>query len=171
MFGYSSLLSVLGPFIFQVGFHLSAVTYGYVALSFGVAWLMGNISNHLLFEVSLKYKARFSLFTQLIMIGILFFIVGSQYHNMWLILIPYLIIIYCAALIFPIFVGESLSMVPTLAASSNALLFSSTWLAFGLYSALATQLSVFNLLPMVTVLLFINLMSHVLYFFIRKVAS
>jgi Bcr/CflA subfamily drug resistance transporter len=168
MFGYSSLLSVLGPFIFQSHFHLSAVLYGYVALSFGFAWFLGNISNHLLFDVSLKVKARFSLFTQLLMIGFLFVIVSSHNPGMWFILIPCLMIIFCAALIFPIFVGESLSMVPTLAASSNALLFSSTWLAFSVYSVLATQLSASNLLPMVIVFLLVNLSCHTLYYLVKK---
>lgn len=162
LFGYTALSSILGPFIFQDSLGLKPVEYGYVALSFGLAWFLGNVTNRILFNVNQTIKVMTSLITQMIMIMIL--IIFSYFKLITVIsfLIPLFIIIFCAAVIFPIFVSECLSQFPDLAASSNAFLFATTWIAFGVYTFYATKLSYQTVMPLALTYLFVNCLCLIL---------
>lgn len=162
LFGYTALSSILGPFIFQNALGLSAVEYGYVALSLGLAWFMGNLTNRVLFTMDQKVKLITSLAAQSITIIIL--IVFSYYGAITVasFLIPLFIIIFCAAILFAMLVSESMLQFPDLAASSNAFLFATTWVAFGAYTFYATSLPVNSVMPMALSYLVVNCMSFLL---------
>lgn len=162
LFGYTALSSILGPFIFQNTLGLSAIQYGYVALSLGLAWFLGNITNRIFFDIEHKTKVIISLLTQTIMIMVLMVFSYFEILTVVSFLIPLFIIIYCAAIIFALIVSESLSQFPNLAASSNAFLFATTWLAFGAYSFYATTLPVNNVMPMILTYFFVNLLCYLL---------
>jgi DHA1 family bicyclomycin/chloramphenicol resistance-like MFS transporter len=163
LFAYSSMNTALGAFIFQTNLGLSAVSYGYIALSMGLAWFLGNISNRFLFSVDNHKKIRFSLVSHSILVSaLLISALFGIYNIAWTIICLFLIII-TTALLFPIFVGEVLSLFPTMAASSNACLFSLTWVAFATYTIIATQISVKTLLPLSCFFLAINGLCHWVY--------
>jgi|GEM_PF-1856820 MFS family permease len=162
LFGYTALSSILGPFIFQNTLDLSAVEYGYVALSLGLAWFLGNLTNRILFNVEHNIKVIFSLIVQSIMIIILMTLSYFDMITVASFLVPLFIIIFCAAIMFAMLVSESLSQFPELAASSNAFLFATTWVAFGAYTFYATWLSVSNVMPMALTYLFVNCMCYLL---------
>ncbi|MDI9818755.1 MULTISPECIES: Bcr/CflA family efflux MFS transporter [unclassified Legionella] len=168
MFGYTSLFTVLGPFIFQNKFGFSPVAYGYIALSIGIAWFMGNVTNRLFFEIATHKKMMFALGLQTAMSTVLLIIASTSAISAVTTFIPVFFMVYAAAIIFPIFVGESLVYFPDMAASSNAFLFASTWIAFSLYTLIATQISVDNLIPLALAYLLVNCMGYWLYFCIRK---
>ncbi len=145
LFGFNALTSVLGPFIFiEHFFDVAPIYYGYMALLLGLGWFFGNISNRILFHVPPINKLRFSLschlLTTLVLLGSS---LAGTYHLM-LTMIAFIMYIYAAGLIFPLMVGEVLSLFPKLAASSNACLFASIWMAYALYTGIATFIPVNN---------------------------
>lgn len=148
MYGFTSLFAVLGPFIFQLKFNIGPLDYGYIALSIGFAWFLGNITNRLFFDVTRHSKVIFAFSCQIIMI--LFLVLNNLLFEVTVtkLLVGQFILVFSAALIFPIFVADSLSHFSDMAASSNAFLFACTWLAFSLYSLLATLLPYQSLLPL-----------------------
>ncbi|VVC75369.1 Multidrug resistance protein D [Aquicella siphonis] len=168
LFGYTALSSILGPFIFQNTLGLSAVEYGYVALSLGLAWFLGNLTNRILFNVEHNIKVISSLFVQSMMIVILAAFSYFEVITVASFLVPLFIIIFCAAIMFAMFVSESLSQFPDLAASSNAFLFATTWLAFGAYTYYATFLPVNKVMPIALTYLFVNCICYLL---MKKIRS
>ena len=168
IFGYTALNSILGPFIFQNTLRLSAVQYGYVALSLVLAWTLGNLTNRLLFDVNQTSKVLVSLIVQTIMIVALITFSYLDVITVASFFIPLLIIIFCAAVMFSLFVSESLSQFPDLAASSNAFLFATTWIGFGVYTFYATSLPVNNVMPLSLTFLFVN---GICYLLMKKIKS
>jgi len=168
LFGYTALSTILGPFIFQTTLGLTAVQYGYVALSIGLAWFLGNLTNRFLFEVEHHIKIIISLLVQTMMIIILMIFSYFEVITVTSFLIPLFFIVLCAAVMFSIFVSECLSEFPDLAASSNAFLFATTWVAFGVYTSYATMLPVNTIMPIALTYLFIN---GICYMLIKKVRA
>jgi DHA1 family bicyclomycin/chloramphenicol resistance-like MFS transporter len=168
LFGYTALSSILGPFIFQNTLGLSAVEYGYLALSLGLAWFLGNLTNRFLFDVGHNIKVLVSLLVQTLMILILITFSYLEMITVTSFLIPLFVITFCAAIIFAMLVSESLSQFPDLAASSNAFLFATTWVGFGIYTFYATSLPVNNVMPMALTYLFVNCVCYLL---LKKIQS
>lgn len=168
MFGFTSIFAVLGPFIFQLKFNLSPLQYGYIALLIGFAWFLGNITNRLLFHVKRNHKVIFALLAQTLTILFLSITAGFHVVTATKLLIGQFILVYTAALVFPVFVADSLSYFTDIAASSNAFLFASTWLAFSLYSFLATLLPHENLMPFILIYGLVNIAGYCLFYLITK---
>lgn len=121
------------------------------------------VTNRILFHVQPIIKLRFSLIchfsTTLVLLGSA--LMGV--YNLTLTIIAFFIYIYAAGLVFPLIVGEGLSLFPTLAGSSNACLFASTWIAFAIYTGIATLIPVNTLIILSLVFLGINLASILFY--------
>ncbi|KTD21016.1 multidrug effflux MFS transporter [Legionella israelensis] len=168
LFGFSSLTSVLGPFIFVKHLGVAPLHYGYIALFFGFGWFCGNVTNRIFFLVQPISKLRFSLICHFLTTLVL---LGSSLTGIYS-LIPtitaFFLYIYAAGLVFPLMVGEGLALFPTLAASSNACLFASTWIVFAIYTGVATFIPLNNLIILSLVFLGINLASILLYQDIKK---
>lgn len=168
MFGFTSIFAVIGPFIYQLKFHVTPLQYGYIALSIGFAWFLGNITNRVFFHVNRNSKVIFSLSLQTLVILILIATTLLTNISATTLLFGQFVLVFSAAIVFPIFVGEGLSHFPDIAASSNAFLFASTWLAFSFYSFLATLLPYETLLPLTLCYGLINLIGYWLFSLIIK---
>lgn len=159
LYGYTALFNVLGPFIFQSHLHFSPLVYGYIALSVGLAWFLGNLTNRIFFSISTWLKVKLAL--TLHGLAVVMVLLSACFHryDAAVILISILMLVFASAIIFPIVLGECLMLFPAMAASSNACLFSITWLGFGTYTVLATLIVVDTLLPLGLAFLGIFLMS------------
>lgn len=162
LFSYTALSSILGPFIFQNMLHLSPIQYGYVALSLGAGWFFGNLTNRILFNVAPDHKVIVSLLMQTLMIALLILFAYCNAITVFSFLVPLFIIIFFAALMFAMLVSECLSQFPDLAASSNAFLFATCWIAFGIYTFYAASLPVNNVMPMALTYLVFNSLCFLL---------
>jgi Bcr/CflA subfamily drug resistance transporter len=163
LFGYTSIGNVLSPFIFQTHLHFSALSYGYIALFFGLAWFLGNVTNRLVFNISPIKKVQFSLSCHSCIILVLLITSMMGIYNASLTIVCFFILILTTGLIFPLFVAEGLSLFPQIAASANACLFSLTWIAFALYTLLAAFLPVKSLTPLAIAYICINGFSYLVY--------
>lgn len=168
MFGYMSLINVLGPFIFQNKLGLTPVGYGYIALLFGLAWFLGNVVNQIFFNSDKHIKVIASMLCQTIVLVIMYVLAHLNVMTVFTTTATIFLLIFNAAVIFPIFVGECLAQFPKLAASCNAFLFASTWLAFALYTLIATLIPVETLMPLTLVYAVVNIISYGLYLLTRR---
>lgn len=162
VFGYTSINNVLGPFLFQTVLGLKPIEYGYVALTVGGAWFVGNLANRVLFNVPYYSKLIGGLVLQSVMIFVLLVLSYCKMVTLMSFLVPLCVIVMSAAMMFSVLVGECLSQIPELAASSNAFLFASTWFAFGIYTYIATYLPTNKILPMLIAFVFINMASYLM---------
>lgn len=160
VFGYTSLNNVLGPFIFHNLLSLNAVQYGYVALTIGGAWFTGNSLNRILFHHHYLKKVVASLIIQTVMIALMLVLAYFERLNVATFLIPLCVVVACAAMIFSVFVGECLSQFPQLAGSANAFLFATGWLAFGIFTLIATFIPEDRFMPMLVAFLSVNALSY-----------
>jgi len=78
--------------------------------------------------------------------------------------VPLLMIVFCSSVVFSTHVNAGLTMFKKLAASANATLFSMAWLISGIFTAIATQLKVHNLLPIATVFLVVSVLNLGLFY-------
>lgn len=164
LFGYNSMITVLSSFIFQDHLGVSALLFGYIALTFGVGWFAGNLMNRFMFDVSVTKRVSFTLGCQGIFILLLLVTALFGVYHFYLCLVCFFMLVFATALSFPLFVAEALSLFPALAGSSNACLFAMTWLAFSVYSMIAALISVDSLIPLGSIFLGIYLFSLWYYF-------
>ncbi len=165
LMGYFSLFSILGPFLIQVTLQKSAIYYGKVALFMGLAWFLGNVLNRVLFRYDENSKTVFSLIVMLVSgFSLLFW---SAYHSFTVLsfAVPTFLMVLASGFIFPIYIGEALTIFSSeLAASANGCLFSMTWLGFGIYTLIGALLKASTPLPTAVVYVVISLLCVVLYF-------
>ncbi len=163
LFGYTAIFNVMGPFVFEKMFALTAIQYGYVALGAGFAWFSGNITNRIFFNADAHTKVNFALwgstFVSLGMLALSY--IG--YVNGYIMAITAYLLIYFTALIFPTSVTVCLSLFPKMAGSANACFFSMTWVGFAIYTLFATALEAHSLTEIAIGFVAVNLLSQLIY--------
>jgi Bcr/CflA subfamily drug resistance transporter len=164
VFGYSALFNVAGPFFIQTILHYSAITFGRIALLIGIAWFLGNISSRFLFQVNKKIKVSIALWLSFMSAATMLLFSELHYLNLLTLVIPTFLIIACSGFVFPIYIGECLTLFPKLAASANACLFSLIWVVFSMLSALGALLNLHSLAPLAIAYCSLNLISLFLYY-------
>lgn len=171
IFGYTALFNVAGPFIVQSVLHCSAITFGRIALLIGIAWFLGNMTSRFLFGVNKHIKISIAL--GLSFLAAITMLVFSQlnYLNLPTLVIPTFLIIGCSGFIFPIYIGECLTIFPQLAASANACLFSFIWIMFCVFSALGALLNLHSLAPLALAYCSINIISLILYYRLSRIKN
>lgn len=95
--------NTIGPFLIQDVMHLSALDYGRIALLLGASWFLGNFTSRLLFNLSKNVKTVLcfsaSLISVLLVIGYLSYGGGL---NLFVLVAPLVVVIFSAAILFPI---------------------------------------------------------------------
>lgn len=123
VYAFITVFNVIGPFLIQKELHYSPVFFGKVALLMGVAWLMGNILNRLLIKyIRFKYlgtAATILIVTTAIIATIFSMIVGV---DLYMIIVPTLIIFISGGTIFTNCLGKCLSLFPHIAGSAAAMM-------------------------------------------------
>lgn len=147
LWGYGGMFNVAGPFLVQKAMGFTPVTYGYVALTTGFAWFLGNLTNRFLFKVSREVKTKVALMViALISVAMLVFAILGNF-NLFTLVIPTVFIMFFAAILFPLYIGECLVMFPKLAGSANACLFGATWLIYSFFTVIGSTLKSHSLTP------------------------
>ncbi len=163
LYAYTAIFSVIGPFIFQVNLHFNAVVYGYIALGVGVCWFSGNMTNRFLFDVHPHKKISVALSVGSLVTVMMVIFAAQGYFNVYLAALPIYGLIFLSGMVFPIFVGECLSLFPQIPASANACFFSLSWFGFAFFTGVATLLRAHTLLPIAVTFLIVNLCAQLLY--------
>ncbi|ALB22825.1 Sulfonamide resistance protein [Piscirickettsia salmonis] len=165
--GYVAIFNVVGPFVIQDILERSAIFYGYIALLMGFAWFSGNMTSRLFFKFSRQSKSNTALLCMLIA-AVAMFSISFSTISLLKFIAPIFIMIFCGGFLFPIYVGECLSLFKEQAASANGLLFSSIWIVFSLFSFIAAFLKVYSLLPIASCYLILTLMICCWFLFVAR---
>ena len=122
MYSIMILFGVIASFLIQNELHYSAIAFGHMALAMGVAWFLGNMTNHLLITVDprRKIKVILSFMFVVALTALIFSLI--QTVNLYTLLISSFILLYFAGLSFPIFGAHSTSIFPESKATANALM-------------------------------------------------
>ena len=162
--GYTALFNLTGPFLIQTVLHHSAITYGHIALSMGLAWFLGNTLNRVLFSYNPKTKTKFALWLTFATTLIMFTLTHLGFFNILTLTLPTFVMILLSGFIFPIYIGECMVIFTDLAASANACLFGITWMMFAFFTVEATFLKVHSLSPLAINYIGISLISLLFYY-------
>ncbi|OAI49596.1 MFS transporter [Gammaproteobacteria bacterium SCGC AG-212-F23] len=142
------LFAVLGPFLIQTMMHYSAVQFGHMALLTGLAWFLGTVINRILIHIPLEEKSTYCLWTMLIialaMLGLSF----VYALNIYVILIPVLMLLLVGGIAFPNYFARGVALFPQATGSSNALFGSAIFLISSVGSAFAVLLKSTSSLPL-----------------------
>ncbi|MCF6776609.1 MFS transporter [Thiotrichales bacterium 19X7-9] len=165
--GYVAIFNVVGPFIIQEVLDKSAIFYGYMALVMGAAWFSGNMTSRIFFKYSRYAKTNIMLIIMLIA-AITMLILSYGELNIFKLIIPVFVMIFCGGFLFPIYVGECLSIFRAQAASANGLLFALIWIVFSLFSLIGTWLKVHSLLPLALCYFIVTIIVYLWFVFVAK---
>nr|WP_018299503.1 Bcr/CflA family efflux MFS transporter [Fangia hongkongensis] len=164
-FGYVATFNVAGPFIIQNLMGKNAIFYGYIALLMGVAWFAGNMISRLFFRFKLKHKS-YALLGLILLMSVIMFVINLSSLSVPRFITPVFIITMSAGFLFPIYVGECLSLFRQEAASANGLLFAIIWVSFSLFSFIAANLKVHSLMPLLSCYVIVSLILLLVYIMI-----
>ncbi|ODN41673.1 MFS transporter [Piscirickettsia litoralis] len=157
--GYVAIFNVVGPFVIQNVLKQSAVFYGYIALLMGFAWFSGNMTSRLFFRISRLSKAN-AAFIVMMIAAVVMLSISFSTITMLKLVVPIFIMIFCGGFLFPVYVGECLSLFRAQAASANGLLFSFIWIAFSLFSFIGSFLKVHSLVPVASCYLVVTVIAY-----------
>lgn len=165
---YSTLFSIIGPFIIQTMLNHTSIVYGRMALLIGLAWLLGNMLNRLLINIDYELKIQLGLLSTLITIVVMLVLSLDGQITLIRFIAPTFIMVLLSGFLFGITVSEGLSMFAKVAASANACLFSIVWLIFFIITVFATFLHTYTLVPIAMTFLLANVVSGLMYLVLRQ---
>lgn len=163
---YSSeiIFSIVGPFLIQNTLHYSAIQFGHIGLLLGVAWFTGSILNRLTINASLTAKSKICLWLILAVVGLAAFIDLFITMNIYIIIIPTLIMLVLAGTIFPTNFARAVSQFPEISGSANALFGGFTFIIVALTTALATLLKSSSEIPLMLSYIFITILCLIVFY-------
>jgi multidrug resistance protein len=144
--GYSLMIAfgIVGPFLVEVKFGLSAVVFGRCALLMGVAWVLGSLCNRAMIHASLNLKVYISLVLMLATMAFMGIEAQAHPNSLWILVVPMALLILFGSICFSSTVTYSLSHFQKLAGSANAALFAGVWFVSGIISSVAAHLNIDN---------------------------
>lgn len=160
----STIFSTLGPFIIQDTMKYSAITYGYVGLSMGLAYFLGGLSNRLFINFIDSLQAAFFGLVCLIVISCLMVLFSVYFGaNLFIIIVPSFFIFYCNGIIFPNCLGKCLGIFPESAGSASAVLESFFGVGTFFMSLIAALLKSTTQLPIAVTFVCLSILGLIIY--------
>lgn len=163
------LFNVVAPFLVESVMHYSIVVYGYVALTTGLAWFLGTLTNRLLHNIDKAVKVKYGYFLLLISSMILLFL-STQMINLYALVIPISFIFYLGGIVFSAYYAQSITIFPSaIAATAGAFMGVVVMImASVLGSFVGAQLKSTTAIPLASVVLLFLLLSGILSFIEQK---
>jgi MFS family permease len=117
-YGMVMLFNLLGAFLLQSHMGYSPIQYGHYALIMGFGWTVGGLSNRRFLHTNFYKKVKIASILAIVIAAIMFGL-GLIATNIWLIIIPALLMHCCAGFIFNNYFAFCLSVFPQYAGTSN----------------------------------------------------
>jgi len=149
MYALLMLFNLVGPFIVQVKLHYSPVSFGYVALFSGLCWFLGMITSRI--TIHWQMNKKLNVVTTIAVLDLLLmFALAHFWFNLYVIVIPIYILLFCCSIIFSSFFVRNPTYFSQYAATASAVTtggFSllSSWLS----NTITAHLSFNSQLPLV----------------------
>lgn len=156
---YSSWMAfeVIGPFLIQNVLKYSMINYGYMLAAAGIVYFAGNLLNHVLINYFKPLTISFAaiiciLFTSIAMLALALILP----INLYIILLPLLLISCLTGFVFPNLTAAALGMFKTSAGTAGAILGAFMSIGVFLISSLASFFKTNSQIPMATIFVVIS---------------
>lgn len=160
----ATTFSTLGPFIIQDTMKYSAIVYGYIGCSMGIAYFLGGLSNRLFINHIAPLQAAFRGLFCLVVISCLMILFSIYLGiNIYIIILPSFLSFYCNGIIFPNCLGKCLEIFPENAGAASAIL--ETFFGIGMFfmSVIAALLKNSTQLPIAISFACLSILSLIIY--------
>lgn len=134
------LFAAVGPFLIQDVLHFSAIQFGYFSLLTGLAWFFGTFTNRFLIDVEFHIKAKYCLWSMLLISIITFMATFYFPLSIYIILVPVFSLFWIGGIIFPDNFARVVSLFPHSAGSVSSLFAAFVFLITAFNSGLGTYL-------------------------------
>ncbi|MDF1760334.1 MAG: MFS transporter [Coxiellaceae bacterium] len=138
---------VLGSFLIQASMHYSAVVFGQTALAVGCAWLIGNLFNRFISQISDTKKALYCCVGGLLTSIIMIILAALGHFSLNSLLIPVLFITFFASIIYPILFGNAIALFPKHAATASAVNVGLVMIFVSVLTTISSSIHDANLFP------------------------
>ncbi|MGF1740394.1 multidrug effflux MFS transporter [Vibrio profundum] len=138
-YGLVMIVTAVTPFLLKNQLHFSPIEFGYFALTLGVGWSIGSLSNRFLMHYSLASKMRVGV-TGLIAFGAV--LLASMVWlplSIYSLVVPLFFIYTIGGMLVTVNFSFALSLFPSMSASANALFGGTLFFVASLVSGIAAQ--------------------------------
>lgn len=169
-FGIVIIFNVICPFLFMNSFKISPSQYGVIALLIGIAYMLGNGSNH---KLSNYYTSDTVIVISIVLTffsGVIMFISEKLFgQNIWGVIIPSFLAVTASGFVFSCCMTETLRLFPGLEGTVSAFL--GFWVMFisTLFSSIIPILNINNKFLFATLIIFISLAYSFCFIFYTRV--
>lgn len=168
---YSLLIvfNTLGPFLIQSSLGYSSVYFGQIALLMGLSFLSGTFLCRRLLKTFNSEEVFFyaiSFFTLLAAISVILALI--YWKNIWIIIIPSLLMFLGCGIIYPAGMGKGLSLFRHLAGSGSAVMNLVNISITSLTALIMSSLYVDNAIPLAVIYLCLMLLAGLIYYFLIR---
>lgn len=164
------LFAIAGPFLIQTVMHYTAIEFGYIALLTGLAWFLGGLTNRFVIHISHRKKSiicSWIIFIIACTAVVLNFIIPL---NIYLIVLPVLMILLIGGIIFPNNFAYAMALFPKSTGSANALFGGFLFILTGLSSGVGAYLKSTSSLPLATAYLILTGICLLLCYHLRDIS-
>ena len=116
------VFNTMGPFLIQVVLGRTSIFYGYVALGMGVAFFLGNYVNKRMISRDARVRLDMAAVVMIIAVLVEVAILLVAPINIYNIIIPTGMIIFCCGIYFPNTYGAALRLYPEFSGTASAVL-------------------------------------------------
>lgn len=152
--GYSLIVifNVVGPYLIQKVLGYSPIDYGHIVLFLGLAWFLGNVTNRFLIEkISQHSIINSNIIISIILSIIMLGIAVAGYTNIYVVIIPVLLLFYSVGIAFPNFFGKAISLFPKMGGIASASLGSLVSMGGAVTSAVISLVHTNTQLPLAAI--------------------
>ncbi len=163
------LFNVVAPFLVESVMHYSVVVYGYVALTTGLSWFLGTLTNRVLHNIEKSIKVKYGYFLLLIS-GIILMFLSLKMINLYAVVIPVGFIFYFGGIIFSAYYAQGIAIFPSsIAATAGAFMGVVIMIMASIFgSFVGAQLKSTTPIPLACVVLLFLSLSSILSFLEQK---
>jgi MFS transporter, DHA1 family, multidrug resistance protein len=161
------LFGMVGPFIIQVTYHLSAVTYGYLALLIGIAYFSGSIVSRLCARLS-GHAILQNSFLAMILFSLVFWILSLVLHQVWIYVVYVFLINFLMGLVYPACMTVTMSLFQDMSGTASAIMGAATMCIAGILSVIIGHIHLNSVPAVIVVYLVLAIFSFLLYWGLLK---
>lgn len=122
IYATSVVFNTVGPFLIQGTLNYSVVAYGYIALFLGFAYFLGNFINRIIINYLPPLKIALIAIICSLAMTIIFVVLGALFSlNLYIILIPIILLFFANGFIIPNSSARIASLFPKLAGTTSAI--------------------------------------------------
>ncbi|MBB72687.1 MAG: hypothetical protein CMF50_09850 [Legionellales bacterium] len=163
------VFSVVGPFLIQSELGYSSVVFGHAALTLGIAYFAGTISNRIMQTyISTRTALTLGLIGSLVPTAGMVFAAEFYQLSLYSLVVPCFVVCFAGGFVFPNAMGKCMSLFPDIAGVAGAIQGGSVVLLMSLNTFLLSQLKTGSFIAVAGAMLGLSLLQIVIYQWLMK---